>query len=382
MKFRKLTVGVIAGAAALLAGIGSGVVQAAPAHPAILPIQDATAILPIMGAPVTVEVQTGPGGNISNATISPAMTGGTAVVSPNRVTFTSADGSVKVNVKSKGTSQSISARVDSLAKFEGIPGSWTGFVFGDNNATPPGTKDTVEYTITDTHGDGTGDPIVTITDPVTVTDGSTAAIMPSVTKTDEEDGTTAVGRVVFTLNGQSRTLSIGVRVRTFVPEADGSSAVAAPTTPITVASLRITLSGLKGVAQDLSKAAGPQKWTGFLCDGTAASINYVVGADGSLTLDPAVTPSIVPDPSNSNVEGNKIDVRWGDHERVQIKSRVDNGQVTISIKDKIRCKGAPDPTVSGVDTVVPAGNGDHQGDHNGGDHNGGGNQGGKGRGDD
>ena len=104
MKYRKLTAGVIAGAAALLAGLGSGVVQAAPASPAVVPppvtTQSVTTTLPIMGAPLTITFTTGPGGVLTSASIDGS--GNTATVSPNRVTFNTdpAGSGVKVSIKS------------------------------------------------------------------------------------------------------------------------------------------------------------------------------------------------------------------------------------------------------------------------------------------
>ena len=54
MNYRKLTAGVLTGAVALLAGLGSGTVQAAPRvnhSPSVLPVvQDTTTTLPFMGA--------------------------------------------------------------------------------------------------------------------------------------------------------------------------------------------------------------------------------------------------------------------------------------------------------------------------------------------
>jgi len=373
MKYRKLTAGVIAGAAALLAGLGSGVVQAAPASPAALPVvQDVTAVLPIMGAQLTVHVQTGPGGNITLAEITPA--GGTATADPNRVSFSSTGlggDPVKVNVRSKGNTQSISARAGSLKDISG-DGSWAGGVF---DVTKPVT---VKYTVAESTTTP-GAPDVKVTDPAdgtTAADGSKVQVLPAVQMNDEEGGMSAVAKVVFTLNGQSRTLSIGARVRTFVPEADDdneSGTVPAAATPITVASLRITLSGFKGVAQALPTAPTSQTWKGFLCDGTAASIAYILNPDGTIALDPAVTPAIVPDPAEpAKVQSNRIEVRFGDKARVQIQSRVNNGQVTVNVRDRIRCKGAADPTINGATVNTDNAGGQHGGHDGKGKGNGGG----------
>lgn len=384
MKYRKLTVGVITGAAALLAGVGSGVVQAAPASPAVVPpvtTQSVTTTLPIMGAPINVSFTTGPGGVLTSASIDSA--GSTATASPNHVSFTtvpdSSGSSVKVSVKSKGSTQSINARVDSLAKLEDpAGGKWVGVVFGDANALPA-VQDTVTFKVTDTVGLGAGDPIVTIEDPagVVITDGSTAVIKPSVLKVGEEGQKTSFGQVVFTNKDktQSRTLTIAASVRTFVPEADDEEGAvpAAPPAPITVASLRITLSGNNALPQDIQSLVGVvQTYSTFLCDSTPASFQYNVDKDGNLTL---VDGSVNPPTADVKPDDGKIDVRWSKDERVRLQGKVDGTNITIQVRERIRCKGAPDPTITGA-TVVPGGGGDHQGgDHQGGDHQGGGDHG-------
>jgi hypothetical protein len=321
-----------------------------------------------MGAPLTITFTTGPGGVLTSASIDGS--GNTATVSPNRVTFNTdpAGSGVKVSIKSKSNTQSINARVDSLAKFEDpAGGTWAGVVFGDANLVPA-VQDIVKYHITDTAGDGTGDPTLAI-DPPTVNDGSTAVVSPSVLKVGEEGQKTSFGQVVFTSGDktQSRTLTIAVSVRTFIPEADddetSTSVSATPPAPITVASLRITLSGNKALPQDLAtlSAAGPQTYSTFLCDSTPALFKYTVGTDGTLTLDMA---SVTPATTDAKSDGNKIDVRWPTGERVRLQSKVNGTQVTIQVRERIRCKGAPDPTITGA-TVVPRG-----GDHHGGGHNG------------
>jgi hypothetical protein len=379
MKYRKLTAGVIAGAAALLAGLGSGVVQAAPVKPAATPvtIQSVATTLPILGAPLNITFTTGPGGVLTAASIDGS--GNTATVSPNRVTFTTdpSGSGVKVSIKSKGNTQSINARVDSLKKFEDpAGGKWLGVVFGDVTAATP-VQDLVTYKITDTVGDGTGDPIVTIDDPTAgIKDGSAAVVTPSVLKVGEEGGKTSLGQVVFTSKDktQSRTLSIAASVRTFTPEVENDddnagTVPATPPAPITVASLRITLSGVKALPQDLASLVGVvQTYSTFLCDSTPASFQYNVDAQGNLTL---VDGSVTPAADKAQADGNKIDVRWPTGERVRLQAKVNGTQVTIQVRERIRCKGAPDPTITGA-SVVPN-NGDHHGDHGGkGKGNGGG----------
>jgi hypothetical protein len=383
MKYRKLTAGVIAGAAALLAGLGSGVVQAAPVKPAALPVtQSVTTTLPMIGTPLSISFTTGPGGVLTTADIVGTGTN-TATVSPNHVSFTTDPGGtgVKVSVKSKGNTQSINARVDSLAKFENpAGGTWAGVVFGDANASSP-VQDVVTYHISDSTGNGLGDPMVSIDDPITTLGdvGATAVVTQGVLKVGEEGQKSSIGTVVFTNSDKtlSRTLTIAASVRTIIPEADDdetttsvSAPPATPPTPVTVASLRITLSGTKALPQDLATLAkaGTQMYNTFLCDGTAASFGYLVDAQGNLTFDS--TAPITPAASDSKANGNKLEVRWPTGERVRLQAKVNGTQVTIQVRERIRCKGAPDPTITGA-SVVPN-NGEHHGGHDGKGNGGGG----------
>lgn len=358
MIHRKLTAGVIAGAVALLAGLGSGVVQAAP-HVAVLPVvNDTTTTLPIMGSPLVIHVQTGPGGNISLAEITPAGDF-SAMVSPNRVSFVSAAGAVQVNVKSKGNSQSISARAGSLADISG-PGHWKGDVFG------AGTTATVDFTIGESLTTPGAPDITLVT--IAVLPSGVTGVVGATTSSTEDGEMRARADVTFTMGGQSRVLSISAKVEPVEQDDDDSAAVAAPVAvPAVQASLRITLSGFRGVPQDLATvSAGPQTWKGFLCDGTAVTVTYTVAADGTLsggTVAPA-TPT-----SEVKVDEGKIEVRWATGERIRIKGEVNGTQITINVKEKIRCRGAADPT-SNV-SIVP-----NTDDHHGGDHGGKGNGGG------
>jgi hypothetical protein len=87
----------------------------------------------------------------------------------------------------------------------------------------------------------------------------------------------------------------------------------------------------------------------------------MVDATGNLTLDAA---SVTPATPDAKADGNKIDVRWATGERVRLQAKVDGTQITIQVRERIRCQGAPDPTITGA-TVVPGGQGEHHGDHQG-----------------
>ena len=100
-------------------------------------------------------------------------------------------------------------------------------------------------------------------------------------------------------------------------------------------------------------------WTGLLCDGTQATINYTVNADGSIS---AVTTT----PTSASLEnkGGKVSVRFSDSERVKIRAHMEDGGIKVSVDEKIRCRDAADPTVN-----TPIGN-VHDGDDDGDDDHG------------
>jgi hypothetical protein len=130
------------------------------------------------------------------------------------------------------------------------------------------------------------------------------------------------------------------------------------------AKLSVSLSGLRGVAVDAAVAAGPHTWSGLLCDGTTASIAYVVAEDGSVS-DVVATP----DTAEVRTNGSKTEVRFSTHERVRIRVREDDGLIKISVDEKIRCD-SDDPTTN-VSTSIPADDDEHDGDHRDGDRHGG-----------
>ncbi len=343
----------------------------APSVPAPTPAQFS---LPFMGAALTVTVTTGPGGNLADVAITPADGMVATKVSPRAVVFTNADGSVKVSVKSKHGTQSVSAKAGSLAALQG-PGSWTGDIFA------VGAPVTVLYTVGTT---ADGGPDLTVNDP-----GDPSAVVGEVQHRSE--GAEAAARVSITFtsaDGQSRSLTISVKVEPSENESDDDSSSTSidPAAPPSVeASLRITLSRVRGVPVAADVAAGPKTWTGLLCDATPASIAYTLNADGTIT-DVVATPTASVQADSNNT---KVDMRWGDHERVRIRTRLDDGQITVNVEDRIRCKDATDPTVN-VPTSLDASNGDDEGDdqdeeesddHNGDsqreeEQHGGGNQGG------
>lgn len=366
MNRMKWSAGTLASAILLFAGLGVGAAHAAPSTVPVdttptLPVDTTPTVpapsvpvptpaqfsLPFMGAALTVTVTTGPGGNLADVAITPADGMVATKASPRAVVFTNADGSVKVSVKSKHGTQSVSAKAGSLAALQG-PGSWTGDIFA------VGAPVTVAYTVGTT---ADGGPELTVDNP-----GDPSAVVGEVQHRSEGAESSARVSITFTsADGQSRSLTISVKVEPVEDESDDdstSSSIDPAAPPVVEASLRITLSRVRGVPVAADIAAGPKTWTGLLCDATPASIAYVLNADGTIS-DVVATPASATVRADSN--SSKVDVRWGDHERVRIRSRLNDGQITVNVEDRIRCKDAADPTVN-VPTSVDASNGDDDGD--------------------
>ncbi len=365
MNRSKMAAGILASAVVLLAGVGVGTANAGP-KPAVDPQLPATITLPFLGAQVTLTVTTGPGGNIVSADLDTPDAFATGTVSPNKVKFESTDGALQVSVKSKGNEQRVTAKAGELATLIG-DGLWSGDVFGD------GALSSVTYTIAD---DGAGNPVLSNV-VATAGAGITAEVTGPESSMDDDDAT-ARASVLFTKDGQSRNLSIKVSVsHESDDEGDDDDSGA---------SLRISLGKLRGVPVDALLAAGDKTWTAKLCDGlTTATVLYTVNEDGTLVLTSV-------DPTTAEVkheESNRIEIRFSGDERVRISSSLEDGKITVDIKERIRCRDAVDPTTNVTNTIASNDDddedddedhqdGDHKGgdddkndDHGGGDHGGG-----------
>jgi hypothetical protein len=334
----------------------TGLHTAAAADP---PTTTTTVTLPLFGAPLTMDVTTGPGGNISNVSVDPADNTVATTLKPHKVVFQSANPSdpsadpARVTIKSRFGGQSISARAGSLGDVSG-PGSWAGDLFAT------GTNTTVNFTV----GAGSdGNPDIT-----GVTSSDSSAVIGEVKHfaggDDHHEGdeghAAAWVSIKFTSSGgdQSRMLTIAVKVHT---GEDHSGA-----------KVSITLSRIHGVAQDAATVAGPHTWSGSLCDGTAASIAYTVAADGTVS-DVTVTP----DTATVHTKGGGIAAKFSNHEWVMISVREHDGMIKISSFPMLRCKTEAPTTSVDVSLPPPTDQPDNgwwgQGGGYGGHHRGGGN---------
>lgn len=304
----------------LMAGIGVGTATAADSStttpdsststPAPLPdVASTTTTLPLFGAPLTVELTSGPGGALTSVALNPADGYTASTVKPNKVVFVNEDGSAKVIVNNRHGGQRVEARAGSFEDIVG-PGSWSGDVFGTGAVT------NVSFEIVATDG---------VPDITNVNVSGEAAEVGTVEQDFHNGGNHAKLRIRFTNGTQTRTLTIKV-----LADPDGPRP----------AMVKITLSRVKGTSLPAAEVAGPQAWSGVLCDGTTAQIAYNVAEDGSVS-----DVTVSPEPEKLSSEGNRIRVRFSGGERVTIKVRAKNGELKISVDEKIRCD-APPPEVN------------------------------------
>jgi hypothetical protein len=308
----------------LIGGVGlQATASAAPPVPT-------TVVLPLFGAPLTLTITSGPGGAIASVAVDPATNTVATNLDSHKVVFQSSSPTdptadpAKVVVRSKHGGQSVSARAGSLAQVSG-PGSWSGDVFGDGSAAA-----TVNFTVV-AAADGSPD----ITGTTATGGGVVGTVDHSTGGDDNESGMSARVSVKFTnaAGDLTRSLTISVRVAT---DEDGN----------TSAKTSISLGRIKGVE---GKAVGAHTWVGMLCDGTSASIAYTVAADGTISVG-AVTPA----GSTTAADGDKTTVTFATGEQVRIRVKDHDGQMTIEVKERIRCD-SPNATTN-VSTSIPADN--------------------------
>lgn len=299
-----------------------------------------TAVVPLLGGGLTVEVTLDVVGNITNVNLDPVTVdpGGAFAanrVGPHAVSFETADGTVQVKIKASGNKMSLKASASSLESLTG-PGTWTADVFGTGAAT-------VAYTI---GANPDGSPTLVI-GAVSAPSGVTVDQQPVETKTDD-DGSSASARIDFSLGGLVAHLKIRVSVGN---EGDRP------------ARLKIELSAKdrQKLAGSLDSLLGPHAWTGFLCDGTAVAVNFVVNDDGTATfVDATGAPATAEDAEHG------FKVRFdGTKTRIRVKlAEGEDGDWTLRVDAKTdKCKDEPavPPTVN---TPVQEGavRSDHHGD--------------------
>lgn len=216
-----------------------------------------TASFRLLGTSLTVGVQLDAVGKITLVTLDPNGLVTAKKTTDHAVKFTNADNTVKVSVRAKGSTLSISAR-STLDGLSG-PGSWSADVFGT------GARSTVNYTV----GSSAGSPTLKI-DSVSAAAGITSTTSGPTTKSGTKWAWSGAW-ITFARAGYVKKLTIFVGV-------DKKSGKA---------SLSIVLSGRDKLKLDgsLADLAGARTWSAHLCDGTAVSVAYHVAADGKVVFD-------------------------------------------------------------------------------------------------
>ena len=206
------------------------------------------------------------------------------------------------------------------------PGVWSGDVFGSGEPT------TVNFTV-GTTGDGAPDITgVTVASPHEHTIGATDY------QSDEDGDASASVKIEFTAAGQTRTLRIKAKVDTGHDRKNADNADEA--TGETRAKLSIALSKIRGRQIAAGDAVGPHSWTGMLCDGTTATVDYTVTEDGSVS-----DVAAIPEGAEVKTAQHGATVRFATGERVNIRVKSEGDEMTVGVRTKIRCE-ASDPSVN------------------------------------
>jgi hypothetical protein len=355
------------GVAAVMFGtVAVGGIAAVQTVAAVDPAPTSSVTLPLFGVPLTLDISTDPGGAITDVAVDPADAAANTVAThlrPHKVVFKSSNPAdpaadpARVVIKSGHGGQSVSARAGSLAEVTG-PGVWTGTVFG--------VATTVNFVVGPVSTEDNSPDITGVT-----SDNPAGVVGEVKHSSDDHEGDDSDGNgsarvsIKFTNSDgdQSQVLSIRVKVR------DHHSK--------TGAQLSIGLSPVKGVAVAAADAAGTHTWNGVLCDNSAATITYTVAEDGTVS---AVTAT--PATAVVKTDGDKIWVKFSDHEWVFIKVRANDDTIKISAQALLHCDSG-DPTTN-VDVTIPTpdnddahhdggsgrGHGDHRDGDKGGSHGG------------
>ncbi|MCL1598560.1 MAG: hypothetical protein M3094_05215, partial [Actinomycetia bacterium] len=280
--------------------------------------------LTIPGVPgITVGVTLDEFGNITQVSVDGAV----IVLSDapvHKVTFDlGTDGSTTVQVKAKGEKLSTKVKTSNLGSLVGN-GTWVGDVFGD------GTVTTVTYTIAQVGGDM---PYLEITS-VTVDSTVANSLSGPFTKADGDDDDNeqeyeSQAKVTFTQDGYTKTLKIEVETKYDDDEDHAVNGV--------YGKLKIELKGKDRQVLAGADIYGAQSWTGLLCDGTTASVNYTVAQDGTLTVDDVAVADGASYSVDYDDNGFKVeftDTAGNDGAKVKVELEDEHGTLELKVKSK------------------------------------------------
>ncbi len=336
-----ITASAFIGLASLVAG---GTAASASSVPAPKVAGASSFTLNLLGAPITVGVTTGVDGSLTNVNVDPTVLVATAA-RINKVSFSNVAGTMSVSVRANHGGQRLTVRAATLAELASTGSGWKGDVFGND----------VESSVTFDVVDNAGSPELAN---VLCTPGAGITCSLPVTTSghddDDDDGSSVSSSVTFTSEaGATRTLRIRVGMHTD----DGNTQAV-----VRISLSRITEAAITGV--------GPHTWTGVLCDGTPATINYEVAEGGAITVTPDAAFTV------KGHERDGVKVMFASGEQVRISARGTGLTAQVRLEVRLRCEKslptinsiAPDPSIVSGDDDGDDDHGDHSDDDDDDDH--------------
>lgn len=293
-----------------------------------------TTVIPMLGSPLTVAVTLDVVGNISNVDLDPVSDFSATRVGPHAVSFANADGTTQVKIKARGDRMSTRATSASLDDLLGS-GTWSADLFGTNEATEVG------YTVGVAVDGSPTLAIGSVNAPADVTVDQ----KPVETRANDH-GAWAWAQIGFAKDGFVKKLKITVSLRN-----DGDRP----------ASLNFELSGKdrQKLTGTLDELVGAHTWSGFLCDQTQATVNFMVNADGTVSFvdaNPAATEKDTKHGFQAGFDGTRTKVNVWLYQK-------EDGTWSLKVEARAdRCKDTPavPPTVN-----TPVADGAVQTDHQG-----------------
>src|SRR6202521_1813521 len=301
-----------------------------------------TVTLPLLGAALKVAVTLDAVGNISNVDLDPVGDFSATHLGPHAVSFATTGNTTKVSVRAMGDKMSVRASSKSLDDLLGS-GTWSADLFGT------GHKTDVGYTVGKA---GDGSPTLSINS-VTGSPSDVTVDQKPVQLMNNEWGSSASGRIDFSRNGFTKTLWIRVSLRKEDPKETDSKAVDAKAVD-RPASLTFLLTGKdKQVLTDtLANLEGTHTWTGLNCDGTPATVTFMVNANGTVSFVSAVPPATASDTEHG------FRARFNDsHSKVRVRlfqNKDGTWTLQVDARGSWWCKDTPAKTPT-VNTPVLAG---------------------------
>jgi len=279
--------------------------------------------LSLPGVPLDLGITLDEFGNIRMVTIDPALSQNHD--SDHKVTFErTGDGSTVVEVKAAGEKLTAKVKTSNLGELAGDQ-TWSADIFGT------GTDTVVEFSIV-TVGSGS-EAYLEIAGPPVVTPapGIEFSVSGPTSSSDDDDSDEweyeSKASITFAMNGFTKTLKI--EVETEYEDDEDHEGVRGK--------LKVELRGKDVQKLEGAIVAGPQSWTGLLCDGTTALVDYTVSADGTVS-EPIVTlEGSATSETDMDDDGFKVtfaDSNGDDGAYVKVEVTNEDGQLELKVKSK------------------------------------------------